>query len=49
MADFVPKTDVLGTLVGICPECSTMMYQRASVANLPAIQTKLDITIMEAR
>jgi hypothetical protein len=49
MADFVPKTDVLGTLVGICPECSTIMYQRASVAKLPAIQAKLDITIMEAQ
>ena len=49
MADFVPKTDVLGTLVGICPECSTMMYQRASVARLPAIRAKLDIAIMEAR
>ena len=49
MADFVPKTDVLGTLVGICPECSTMMYQRASAAKLPAIRAKLDIAIMEAR
>ena len=49
MADFVPKTEVLGNLVGICPECSTMMYRRASVAKLPSIQEKLDITIMEAR
>jgi hypothetical protein len=49
MADFVPRTDVLGTFAGICPECSTMMYQRASVAKLPAIRAKLDITIMEAR
>ena len=49
MADFVQKTDVLGNLVGICPECLTMMYRRASVAQLPAIRAKLDITIAEAR
>ena len=49
MADFIPKTDALGNLVGICPECSTMMYQRASVARLCAIREKLDITIVEAR
>jgi hypothetical protein len=49
MADFVQKTDVLGNLVGICPQCSAMMYRRASVAKLPAIREKLDITIVEAR
>lgn len=49
MADFVLKTDAVGNLEGICPECSTMMYQRASVARLPAIRAKLDIAIMEAR
>ena len=49
MADFIPKTDVLGDLVGICPECSTMMYQRASVARLCAIRENLDITIVDAR
>ena len=49
MADFVPQTDELGNLVGICPRCSGMMYRRASVAKLPAIREKLDITIVEAR
>jgi hypothetical protein len=49
MADFVQKTDALGNLVGICPQCSAMMYRRASVAKLPAIREKLDITIVEAR
>jgi hypothetical protein len=49
IADFIPKTDVLGNLVGICSVCSTMMCRRASVAQLPAIRAKLDITIVEAR
>jgi hypothetical protein len=49
MADFVPGTDTLGNLVGICPQCSAMMYRRASVAQLPAICEKLDITIVEAK
>jgi hypothetical protein len=49
MADFVSETDALGNLVGICPHCSAMMYRRASVAQLPAILAKLDITIVEAR
>ena len=49
MADFVLKTNALGNLVGICPQCSAMMYRRASVVKLPAIREKLDITIVEAR
>jgi hypothetical protein len=49
MADFVPETDALGNLAGICPQCSAMMYRRASVAKLPAIREKLDITIVEGR
>jgi hypothetical protein len=48
MADFMKKTGALGNLVGICPQCSAMMYRRASVAQLPAIREKLDITIVEA-
>ena len=49
MADFVPETDALGNLVGICPQCSVMMYRRASVAQLPGIREKLDITIVVAK
>jgi len=49
MADFVQQTDMLGNLVGICPQCSAMMYRRASVARLPAIRGELDITIVDAR
>ena len=47
MADFIPETDSLGNLAGICPQCSTMMYRRASVTQLPSIREKLDITIAE--
>lgn len=49
IADFVPITDVLGNLVGICPECSTMMYRRANMSQLAALRAKFDITIAEAR
>lgn len=49
MADFVPQTEAIGNLVGICPTCSGMMYRRASVAKLPVIQEKLSITFTEAK
>ena len=48
IADFVPTTDTLENLVGICPQCSAMMYRRASLAKLPLICGGLDITIAKA-
>ena len=48
MADYQPTTATLGNLIGICPGCGGMMYRRASMANLPEIRAKLDITFTEA-
>lgn len=47
MADYEPKTDTLGNLVGICPECGIMMYRRVSTVSLALIGAKLSITILE--
>jgi hypothetical protein len=48
MAEYQPKTESLGNLVGICPRCEAMMYRRVSVAKLPQVRGNLDITIAQA-
>ncbi|MGH7971906.1 MAG: helix-turn-helix domain-containing protein [Limisphaerales bacterium] len=49
MADCQPITETLGTLMGICPDCEAMIYRRASMAKLPAIQGTLNVTFAEAQ
>jgi hypothetical protein len=49
MADYEPVTATLGNLIGICPDCGGFIYRRASLAKLPQIQGRLDITFREAR
>jgi hypothetical protein len=49
MADYLPITERLGNLEGICPECGAMIYRRASLAKLAQIRGKLDITFREAK
>jgi len=48
MAEYQPKTEILGNLVGICPQCEAMMYRRVSLAKLPQVRGNLDITIAQA-
>jgi hypothetical protein len=48
MADYLPITERLGNLEGICPDCGSMIYRRASLAKLDQIRGKLDITFREA-
>ncbi len=48
MAEYQPITENLGNLMGICPDCDGMIYRRASLAKLPHILGKLDITFAEA-
>jgi len=38
MAEYQPKTEGLGNLVGICPQCEAMMYWRVSLAKLPQVR-----------
>jgi hypothetical protein len=48
MAEYLPITESLGNLEGICPDCDGMIYRRASVAKLAQIRGKLDIRFTEA-
>jgi hypothetical protein len=48
MAEYQPKTESLGNLVGICPQCEAMMYRRVSLAKLPQVRGNLEITIAQA-
>jgi hypothetical protein len=49
MVDYEPVTDKFGNLQGICPDCDGMIFKRASMAKLPQIREKLDITIVEVQ
>lgn len=48
MVDYLPQTESFGNLQGICPDCDTMIYRRASRARLDAICAVLDITFSVA-
>jgi hypothetical protein len=48
MADYVPITDVIGNLVAICPDCSTIMNRRVNLLKLDQIRGKLDIMFPQA-
>ena len=48
MAEYRPLTATSGDLVGICPDCTTMMYRRVSLAALPSISAGLDVTHTQA-
>ena len=43
MADYTPDTATLGNLVGICPDCGTIMNRRASLAKLDQVRGKMEI------
>jgi excisionase family DNA binding protein len=49
MAEYIPITSTIGNLAGICPECDTMIYQRVSLAKLPQVRGKLEVTFLEAQ
>jgi hypothetical protein len=48
MAEYRSATSTLGNLMGICPDCDGMIFRRASMAKLPQIRGKLEITYAEA-
>ena len=45
MAECVQTGDTSGSLLGICPDCSRMMYRRVNPQKLDAVRGDLDITI----
>ena len=47
MAEYQPKTQTLGNLFGICPDCDTGMNRAVNLTKLEQIRGKLDITIPE--
>jgi len=48
MADYQPKTEILGNLVAICTNCEAMMYRHVSLAKLEQVRGNLDITVPRA-
>jgi hypothetical protein len=44
MVDYEPKTETLGNLYGICPDCGAGMNRRTSMAKLEQIIGQIDIT-----
>lgn len=47
MAEYRPITDKLGNLMGICPDCESMIFRRVSLAKLRDIQGLLEVTFTE--
>ena len=48
MAEFVPLSPSSGNLRALCPDCSTLMHRRVSVAKLDALMAILEVVIVEA-
>lgn len=48
MADYLPISDTIGNLRGICPDCETFIHRRISKARIEDDCGDLDITFPEA-
>jgi|SRR5208282_429944 hypothetical protein len=48
MADYLPVTEKVGNLRGICPDCDSIMHRCVSMAKLGQVRGKLDITFPQA-
>lgn len=44
VAEYQPMTKTVGSLSGICPDCGIMIYRRVSMAKLPLVRGKLEVT-----
>jgi len=40
-----PATGIMGSIIGICPDCESMIYRRTSPKRLELIRQFLDITL----
>lgn len=49
MVDYQPVTEKIWNLVAICPDCYTIMNQRAGLTKLALIRGKTDITLTLAQ
>lgn len=43
MADYQPVTHACGNLVGLCPDCGSLMYRRVVLARLGTVQGSLEV------
>jgi len=48
MAEYKPTAGKLGNLIGICPNCETIMYRCINMTKLDQIRGQLDITLPQA-
>ena len=48
MAEYLPFTDKLGNLRGICPDCYSIINRSVSMAKLGQVRGKMDITFPQA-
>lgn len=48
MAEYQHVTETLGNLIGICPDCGSIMNRRASLAKLEGVRGQMDITLPQA-
>jgi hypothetical protein len=48
MADYQPITTNLGSLIGICPSCNSIMYRRVNLAKLEEVRGNLEIRMPQA-
>ena len=48
MVDYEPKTAKAGNLIGMCPDCGTIMNRRASLAKLEQFRGHMVITLPQA-
>ena len=47
IADYEPQTATLGNLIGLCPDCDTLIYRRINVTILDEVRGNLSITTLE--
>jgi len=48
MADYESLTETQGNLIGMCPDCSILIYRRVNLAKLDQVRGQLDITLPQA-
>jgi hypothetical protein len=48
MVDYLPLSETIGNLRGICPDCETFIHRRVSQARISECCGDLDITFLEA-
>ena len=48
MADYKPRTDTWGDLVGLCPDCGCLIHRRINIARLPSECGVLQVALPKA-